>query len=283
MKRYKRSKITCGINPRYNEETKEYTFDIDFDENQDSDVIQFLEPYYFESKLDGDVFWFGYKFNDGVDSKLRKAFINFMKDVGYEKWVDPEDEWSETYFDSNGISESDLRTMIIQSVNHIGLRNYDIDLIVSPESAGRLTNSISRCLQDYLNIGRKIDYQQLIKAAPSEIRFNIEKCLKDIEEGNIKVPSYVDEAYLKKIEHRIKTADRFSMRQLVHPPVLRMYVDGIFKAPVMKPLESAESILIVDDFKTSGTTIRQMIKTIRTFNTDNVIYVYTLFGKTGKL
>ena len=102
MKKLIRKSITCGINPKRDSESNNYTFDINFDNNAPNDVVQFIEPFYQESRIDDDVFWFGYKFNDGVDSDLRKAFIAFMKDVKKERWVDPEDEWSDIYFEEGG-------------------------------------------------------------------------------------------------------------------------------------------------------------------------------------
>ena len=282
MKRYLKP-IFFGINPKLNEETNKYEFTLDFDDNQYNDVVQFIEPYFFESKIDDDVFYFGYKFNDGVDSKLRKEFIEFMKDVKYEQWEDPEDEWSETYFESGGIKEPELKRMVIRSVNNIGLSKFDIDVIVYPQSYGNLVSSIAKCLTDYLSVGRKIPSESLVKAAPSEISFNVDKCWEGIQSNEIRVPSYVDYAYLLNIREKIANAERFSMRKLVHPPVLRKYVEGIFRPPIFKPIESADTVLIVDDFKTTGTTIKQIVDAIRSFNPDAVIYIFTLFGKTGKL
>ncbi len=275
--------IQAGISGKLNEATNKYDFTVDFNNNSSEDVIQFIEPYFFESSINDDVFWFGYKFNDGVDSKLRKEFIEFMKDVKTEIWDDPEDEWSETYFEQGGISESDLNTMIIRSLKNAGLQNYDIDLIVCPESKGKLVSEIVKCTSNYLSTNRTIPSEILVKSDPSDIKFDIEKCLDDIEDNKIRVPHYVDEPYLKEIEHKIKTADRFSMRKLVYPPVLRKYVTGIFRIPLLKPLETAESILVIDDFKTSGTTIQQMVSSIRKVNPETIIYIFTLFGKTGKL
>ena len=51
---------------------------------------------------------------------------------------------------------------------------------------------------------------------------------------------------------------------------------------VDKALQSADQVLIVDDFKTTGSTLSEMIRIIRQYNPTCQIYVFTLLGNGRK-
>ena len=64
---------------------------------------------------------------------------------------------------------------------------------------------------------------------------------------------------------------------------IRPYVRNFMELKnVDKALQSAEQVLIVDDFKTTGTTLAEMIRIIRQYNPHCQIYIFTLLGNSRK-
>ena len=70
--------IYAGINGKLDPATNKYKFSVDFDNNQADDVIQFIEPYFQRSEIDGSTYWFGYTFNDGQSNPRRDEFIDLF-------------------------------------------------------------------------------------------------------------------------------------------------------------------------------------------------------------
>ena len=78
---------------------------------------------------------------------------------------------------------------------------------------------------------------------------------------------------------RAQEAPTFSLRKYIKPTVLRNYVTNFYKIAKNNDLiESAETVLVVDDFGTTGTTIREIIRNIRDINPTCEIYIFTLMG-----
>ncbi len=272
-------KIFAGINGRFDEKTGKYKFEVNLDGNSEDDVIQFVEPYFQQSTIDDNTYWFGYSFNDGQPNPRRDEFIEFIKTVQPEKLNDPEDEWSGYSFSSDHITEPELRSMIIRSLDRIKLNNYSVDTIVYPESkSGNLVKMIVRCISDYIHSARRVCSEEFKKADPSEIEFDFDKFYRDMD-GMIDVPEYVDDDYIRKMLNKARNSDSFSLRRLIKPAVLRNYVSNFYSIDKnVSTISSAEVILLVDDFGTTGTTIRELIRNIRSVNQECEIYIFTLMG-----
>ena len=82
MKRYLRPVYT-GISGKLDKESNKYKFVVDFENNSEDDVIKFVEPYFHQSAIDDNVYWFGYSFNDGQANPRRDEFIEFLKIIRF--------------------------------------------------------------------------------------------------------------------------------------------------------------------------------------------------------
>ena len=162
--------IYAGISG-YKDKDNSYQIKVDFDKNSNQDIIQFLQPY--RTKLGDHIYWFGYKYNEGIqDRNLYDKFISFMKTV-------QEDDSVEYRMNSEGINEpyspdhlteSELNSMIIRSLNGIGLTKYNIDAIVYPGSSSHnLVQVMIKCIRNYLRNSDRINYTQLNKLSSKNI------------------------------------------------------------------------------------------------------------------
>lgn len=268
--------IYCGISGKIDENSGKYKFKIDWDDNSDEDIIKFLEPYYFESRIDGNVYWFGYKFTNKATGKYRDDFIEYLKNVQCE--YDSDDEWAETKYTDESITESELEGMIVRSLNRIDIFNKDIDTVVYPVSySNHLVEVIADKISQYLRPEGYLDYVRLKKSNPQKINFDWNRIKDDISRGSL--PKYMTEEYILNIEGEIHNLDNFSLRKDI-PMRLRKYIQNYMDiSEISGDLEGSNRILILDDFKTKGTTIREMINIIRRYNRICEIYIFTLIGK----
>lgn len=268
--------IYCGISGKIDENSGKYKFKIDWDDNSDVDIVKFLEPYYFESRIQENVYWFGYKFTNNAVGKYRDDFIQYLKNVQVES--DSDDEWAEVDYDGNSITEPELEGMIVRSLNNIDIFKRDIDTVVYPVSyTNNLVKVISKWVGNYIDPSGNINYVQIKKSDTHKIHFNIDRCLSSVKNGQL--PNYITRDYLEDLENKIHNQESFSLRRDV-PMKLRNYVQNILDiSDVSSSIEGSNSVLIIDDFKTSGTTIRNMIDIVRKYNKHCVIYIFTLIGK----
>ena len=272
--------IYAGISGKLNSKTNKYEFTVDFNLNSDDDVIKFIEPYFQTSAIDGNVYWFGYSFNDGQANPRRDEFIEFLKNVQPEKLVDPEDEWSGFSYDNKHITETDLNTMVSRSLSRLHLNNYNVDAIVYPESAsGNLVKMIVKCVRRFLAPIKDVPASELSKSSPEDIEFDFVRYHEDIDANTIDVPDYVTDDYINAMLRKARNAEVFSLRRYIKPPVLRNYVSNFYDiSKSIDVIAAADTVLVIDDFGTTGTTIREIIRNIRNINQNCGIYIFTLMG-----
>lgn len=279
MKKVKRQ-IYAGISGKYNEEAQKFEFKVDFDSNSSDDVIQFIKPYFQQSQLDGNTYWFGYSFNDGQSNPRRDQFIEFIKNVQVEKLIDPEDDLSGFDYTNDSITQPELDSMIIRSLKRINLNQYSIDAIVYPEShSGNLVQMIVKCISRYVKGSTKLTTEELAKADPEDVEFDYIQFAEDRAANLIDLPSYVDDNYIAEMVRKARLAPHFSIRKYIKPAVLRNYISNFYAINKSETvLTSASVVLVVDDFGTTGTTLREIIRNIREVNTECEIYIFTLMG-----
>lgn len=279
MKRYVYP-VYAGISGKLDDKTNKYKFVVDFEQNSADDVVKFVEPYFHQSAIDGNTYWFGYSFNDGQPNPRRDEFIEFLKHVQPERLVDPEDEWSGFDYDDEHITETDLNNMIIRSLSRLKLDKYSVDAMVYPEShSGNLVQMIVRCISQYLSPVKEVKGNELRKADPQSVEFDYSRYYKDLDANKIDVPEYVTDDYIKHMLQKARSADTFSLRKHIKPTILRNYISNFYTTGKdVSSIESSDVVLVVDDFGTTGTTIREIVRNIRDINPTCEIYIFTLMG-----
>lgn len=283
MKRVLRS-IYCGISGKLKEDGS-YAFSVDFNQNADDDVVSFLEPYFYTSEIDDNTYWFGYKFAQAARNKeYRDACIEYLKNVQWRGEVEDE-EIDEFEYDPDKLSGEELDRMIRRSLNSIDINTYNIDTIIYPlSSSNNLVRSIVSCIMGILRNSNRLKFVEVQKADPCDIAIDIERCLEDKSIGKLTDKlDIIDRPYLESLVDKIHRLSTFSLRRDVSPMSLRPYVSNFLEIKdVAAKVETSDNILIVDDFKTSGTTISEIINIVRKYNPDTNIYIFTLLGKADK-
>jgi len=282
MKKYLKS-IYAGISGKQLKNGN-YQITVDFDNNSKTDIIQFLKPY--RTRLDNNTYWFGYKYNEGIsNAKLYRAFIDFIKDVQEDDSVEYvlNDEGLYVPYSPDHITESEIETMIIRSFDGINISKYNIDSVVYPgPSEHNIVSVMIRCIKRYFRDADKMTYTQLNKLASNKVELDRKQFVADLMDGAEDLEGMnIETIYQLQSELEDKGEKPFSIRTDIHPKQLRRYVKEVFQKESEEALINAHKVLIVDDFKTSGTTIRDMVYKVRkcNINSDLVIYIFTLMGR----
>lgn len=284
MKRFLRP-IYAGISGTKSD--SKWIMNVDFEDNSDNDIVQFLKPY--RTKLEDNVYWFGYKYNEGIkDKELYQTFIEFIKNVEEDDSVDyiSDKEGIHVPHSPNHITESEVDSMIIRALDGIGISKYNIDSVVYPGSSKHnLVQVMIKCIKRYLRKSDKITYTQLTKLASSEVELDRKQFVDDLYNDNDDLEGMsIDTIYQLQQELKNKGNKLFSIREDIHPQQLRRYVKQMFENESSEALVNAHNVLVVDDFKTSGTTLLEIVDMIEQVNDndDLTIYLFTLMGNFRK-
>ena len=241
----------------------EYVFDYTKDDN--IDLINMVEYKIYKSTINDKVYYFGYKFTDSSSREDRTKFINFIKGYG-DKQINPKE----------------LQRFIDRPLNElnnsIGLSN--IDVIIYPESQkNTLNQSIIKSITNFMPRNKEYGSYSMIKRLPTEITFDYKSFAAD--RGGEDSQSYKDSLpNIEKIMKNINSLDYFHIAKDVKPkyrPYIQNYLQP--KTEFSENILNAKNILIVDDINTSGSTLREVIRTLIEVNSKANILIYTLIGK----
>ena len=285
MKKYVRQPIYCGLLGKRNKQGV-YQFEVDFENNTPEDAIQFIKPYFKISQISGaNVYWFGYQFNGKLDRDYRDACIAYLKNVQPEPVITEDNQYDDIVISNDGIYEADLYNMIERSMRNIRLDNLSVDAVVYPASTTNdLVKYIARSVRRYLNNPSRLTLYEIQKADPKDITIDVPGCMDDIANDIITDHNgLITEDYLYNLQNEVQDKEHFSLKSDISPMEIRPYVRNFMELKnVDRALQSAEQVLIVDDLKTTGTTLAEMVRIIRQYNPTCQIYVFTLIGNGRK-
>jgi hypoxanthine-guanine phosphoribosyltransferase len=218
----------------------------------------------YETKKFENVYWFGYKFKDSVDSKTRAEFIRFLRGLSERKFY-AEDK---RIFVEKPLAELSKKASI-----------RDIDCIIYPHSKRSDLNTFQcKTVSKYFN-GEPISIE-LIKSEVKRVGFDYKKYFKDNSN------KFVNEAFkkvaVKSIDdmmERIHKSDYFSIAELKtkYRHYIKNYLE--FKDDTIN-LNNYKKALIIDDIATTGATLDHIISICKTLNPDIGLYIYSIIGKT---
>ena len=245
--------------------------DIVYNDSADSpdDLMNLISPDIYKSEFGGNIYYFGYAFNDNASKKDRSTIIRWLKNIG-----------------DSSIDEVTLRKFIDKP-----LRYFDIECdlssfsaLISPKS-GRsyLTKVIVNELYKFTQHDLERCSFELIKSLPQDVEFdwNAFDYDYDGEIGNNQykqIHDYIENFLMPKIHN----LTYFSIADSVKPKYrqyIKKYLNIDKKAELV--IESIQNgkILIVDDINTSGATLTEILRIVRAINSKCEIYIFTLIGK----
>lgn len=241
-------------------------FIIDFTSDRHDDIVKVVEPTLYQTELFGNVYWFGYRFEDSADSRSRAKFTRWIKGLSEDK-----------------PTETELRQFIERPLS---LLNKSVPLssfngFVYPISGrSELVSTIIRITNSYLPHDTDGISFELIKNIPSNVGFDWNGFEHDI----VDKMSFRDRSrYVNKtLLPTIHSSEYFSIGEV--PPKYRPYVKDylIFKdkdtEDAMQSIESGR-LLLIDDIDTTRSTLKEMLRIVNKVNPKCEVYIFTLIGK----
>lgn len=254
-------------------DNKEHRFVFDFEHDGMDDIVSLTGEGY-QVEAFGRCFYYGYEFSTQVDGNVRSAFIKHVK------------------FTDNLQNNPDLTTFIKKAIDLLNRRInlYDYNLVVMPESSSRVNQYMLRYIYRFAQpMLRKME---LVKSLPSTISFDMDafqqSFLDDVLENGR--PRYTQaqkdevKASIAKMLDLIHQKDYFTIARDVKKSRFRPYMMNFLRFATEQDKELCatirkQNILVMDDVTTSGSTLNEVLRTLRILNDDNEITVFSLIGR----
>lgn len=254
-------------------DNKEHRFVFDFEHDGIDDVVSLTGDGY-QVEAFGRCFYYGYEFSEQVDGSVRSAFIKHVK------------------FTDDLQNSTDLTTFIKKAIDQLNRRInlYDYNLVVMPESSSRVNQYMLRYIYRFAQpMLRKME---LVKSLPSTISFDMDafqqSYLDDVLENGR--PRYTqaqkDEVKqsIAKMLDLIHQKDYFTIARDVKKSRFRPYMMNFLRFATEQDKELCaairkQNILVMDDVTTSGSTLNEVLRTLRILNDDNEITIFSLIGR----
>ena len=248
-------------------------FVFDFEHDGNDDIISLIGSGY-QVEAFGKCFYYGYEFSDQIDGATRSAFIKHAK-------------FSEPLQDN-----PDLTSFIKKAIDNLShqINLYDYNLVVMPESSSRVNQYMLRYIYRFAQ--PTLRKMELVKNLPANISFDMdayeEQYLNDVLENGR--PRYTKEQKeeakqsINQMLELIHKKDYFTIAKDVKKSRFRPYMMQFLKFNSKADEELCatirkQNILIIDDIATSGSTLGEILRTLRILNEDNNITIFSLIGR----
>jgi hypothetical protein len=255
----------------YDNTEKKFVFDFEHDGAED---IVSLTGGGYHVEAFGKCFYYGYEFSGQVESSVRTAFIQYVK-------------FTETLQDTPELTHF-IKKAIDNLDKQINLYNYD--LVVMPESSSKVNQYMLRYIYRFAQ--PTLRKMELVKALPSNISFDMDayeqSYLNDVLENGRPRYTEAQKAEAKKSINAmldlIHQKDYFTIARDVKKSRFRPYMMQFLKFKTSTDEELCatirqQNILIIDDVTTSGSTLNEVLRTLRILNEDNEITIFSLIGR----
>lgn len=242
-------------------------YKIDMTNDSYDDIINTSNFDIYVSKFEDNIYYFGYKFKPNISRKERTDFIHWLKSINL--------------YDINPQIESFILKPLIQIDKRLQLNNFN--LFLSPKSnRSELVHIIKYIFNRYLQRNtQKLNFE-IVKNIPNAIEFDWDSFYSDNEDKNEyslhQIENYINNTLLPKIHN----LSYFSLAENV-PTKYRPYITKylMMDEKTKKFISNIHDgkILIMDDINTTGSTLSEIIRLIKTINKNCEIYIFTLIGK----
>lgn len=246
-----------------NEENVVFNWKYD-DRNKDCLLLDGLEAKEFNDS--GIRYVYAYNYTTKATNYEKKKIRSFLKNVDNFEEVDN--------FVDNGV----LRLNAVQDI-----RSFDAFVYIKPKKSLCLVSRIHSYLLDY-SVPLSTNFE-LIKKCYSEVTFNENKLVEELQKLNWDKLTIEDTVrYTNQMFEKLKRGGKlFEMKKFVPRQVRVAFTDFLkftneMDKQIYTTLQDA-NVLVFDDFLTSGSTIKEIIRYLKAINPNNKITVFVLVNQ----
>ena len=262
-----------GINMGVTFDETEKKFVFDFEHDGTNDIVSLTGNGY-QVEAFGKCFYYGYEFSEQVESSIRTAFIKYVK-------------FTDALQDT-----PNLTNFIKKAIDnlHKKINLYNFDIVVMPQSSSKVNQYMLRYIYRFAQ--PSLYKMTLVKALPSIISFDMnayeKQYLDDVfEDGRPRYTPAAKEQAKSSINamlEMIHKKDYFTIAKDVKKSKYRPYIMNFLRFGSEEERELCtmirqQNVLVVDDVTTSGSTLNEVLRTLRILNEDNEITIFSLIGR----
>lgn len=236
------------------------------DRHRDALLLDWFEARYFN---ENDIrYVYAYNYTDNATGKDKKIIRNYLKNPDNQNI-----EYVEEFVD-NGI----LRLDAVEAI-----RNFDVFVCTKPRNSSSLLGTIRSYLYDYA-MPLSINFE-LIKKCYRDVTFDKEKLERHLQEleWNKKDIKEISDRTERKFNELKKSGKLSQMKRFI-PRQVRVAFSDFLKFSsekekvVYETLQDA-NVLVYDDFLTSGATVNEIIRYLKSINENNKLTVFVLINQ----
>lgn len=255
----------------YNSEQNQFLFD--FEHDGQNAIIRLAGSGYDVTAF-SHCFYYGYEFSEEIDGALRSAFIKYVK------------------FTDNLRENPEITHFIQKAIDDLSrkINLYDYDLVVMPESSSKVNQYMLRYIYRFAQ--PMLRQMELVKALPENISFDMDGYQEiyldaKLENGR---PRYTElqknqvKASINDMMDLIHKKDYFTIAKDVKKNRMRPFITDFLKFAnekdelLCKTIRQ-QNVLVIDDIATSGSTLNEVLRSLRILNEDNKITIFSLIGR----
>lgn len=254
-------------------DSEQNCFVFDFEHDGQNDIIKLTGSGY-EVTAFSHCFYYGYEFSEEIDGAVRSAFIKHVK------------------FTENLKENPEITHFIQKAIDDLckKIDLYDYDLVVMPESSSKVNQYMLRYIYRFAQ--PMLREMELVKALPENISFDMdgyEKTYLDAKLENGR-PRYT-ESQKEQVKNSIydmmdliHKKEYFTIAKDVKKNRMRPFITDFLKFAnekdelLCKTIRQ-QNVLVIDDIATSGSTLNEVLRSLRLLNEDNKITIFSLIGR----
>jgi len=236
-------------------------------DDSSEDVLSLVEDMSGQYNEDGVRYIYGYEYNSSASSEQKKVFRNCIK-----------------HFDLTSNLYSDIFEFVDWAVvrldSHYSLDNFSVTIRVESSKSPSLVDEIDAHISEYC---RNLDVSfELLKKTYKDVSFDQDKALQVLLDSGYKRSraDYMIRRCLSQFERLKSSGELFQMKKFLPREIRSGFHDFLqFKSDEERELyETLQGVdvLIYDDFLTSGSTVKEIVRYLRSINDHNRLTVFVL-------
>lgn len=255
----------------YNSEQNLFVFD--FEHDGQNDIIQLTGSGYDVTAF-SHCFYYGYEFSEDIDGSVRSAFIKHIK------------------FTENLKENPEITHFIRKAIDDLSrkINLYDYDLVVMPESSSKVNQYMLRYIYRFAQ--PMLRQMELVKSLPENISFDMDGYQETYLDAKLENgrPRYTEQqkeqvkSSINAMMDLIHKKDYFTIAKDVKKNRMRPFITDFLKFASEKDellckTIRQQNVLVIDDIATSGSTLNEVLRSLRILNEDNKITIFSLIGR----
>lgn len=239
-----------------------------WDNDLDEDIIVLANDISGQFVKDRVNYIYGYEYSKNASASEKKLIRDYLKSLGY----------SATATDEN--VQEFVERGVLRIEKYVNLNEFGATIHIESSKSPSLVDLISQYISEYIE-SIHTDFS-LVKKTYEDVEFDKNKAYNALLASNY-TPEQADREItftVEKFESLKKSGELFQIKRFIPKPIRSGFLNFLkFKNEYERKLyESLQgvNVLIFDDFLTSGSTISELVRYLRSIHDENTLTAFVL-------